>query len=121
MACSSCGRRYNAARKRPAGPTQQQVRRAPVGFRNPNKKAVVVADPKESTQGIIQPDPPAGIVIPAPDYAVEPATGIPLSVILTGECPENSLGETTLAPITTGDQPDQMWEGMPDKSKGADD
>lgn len=120
MACSSCGRRYSA-RKRPTSPSQQQVRRAPVGFRNPNKKAVIVADPTEQAQGMIQPDPPAGIVIPAPDYAVEPATGIPLSVILTGECPENSLGETTLAPITTGDKPEQYWEGMPDMKVGKDD
>lgn len=71
-----------------------------------------MSDPKEQTQGMIQPEPTEASIVPVPDYPVDPSTGIPISVITTGECPENSLGETELAPITAVD-------GY-EKSEGAD-
>lgn len=43
---------------------------------------------------------------PVPNYPVDASTGLPLSVIQTGTCPENSLGSTALRPLGAEYYPD---------------
>ena len=124
MGCSTCGRRYTPQRSSAAIPVNktQKAKNPPSVSRNPNRRAVVMkSQDTDPSKGIIQPQPEAGVIVPAPDYPVEPAIGIPLSVITTGECSENSLGKTTIASVGTGEQPDQYWESPSEKREGADD
>lgn len=96
MGCSSCGQRYRAARA--AGPSNARVF-ARQQLLSKRRKAMVKDTGTPPSSGTIQAQPAAGVVIPGPTAALDPATGHEISVIKTGTCSEGSLGETTLAPI----------------------
>jgi len=110
MGCASCGQRYNRVR-RPTSSHGPAVRRAQIAarralVRKASKEGVApVSSPDENQKRevFVQPDTPAGVIVTNPEIAVEPATGIPISVITGGEEPSKSLGDTLVKPITVVD------------------
>ncbi len=47
---------------------------------------------------------------PTPAYAIDPSTGVPVSRITGGECPENNIGDMTLPKATLVTNPGQNRE-----------
>lgn len=61
--------------------------------------------PATSTPDIV--DSPSA---PVPAYAIDPSTGIPVSRIVSGSCPENNIGDMTTPPATLVTNPGQNRE-----------
>lgn len=103
MGCGSCGQRYRG--RVPVSSAASIARRQQLAERRAalRNQGVTVAPDETSRVVRVQPDTPAGVVIPNPEVAVEPATGIPISVIKGGEDPTKSLGETKVPPISIAD------------------
>ncbi len=61
---------------------------------------VTLTGPDSATSVTVSPDVIDSPSAPVPAYAMDPSTGFSKSVIQTGECPENSLGDTRTKPIS---------------------
>jgi hypothetical protein len=103
MACSSCGQRYRKA-TRPALSQSHGMRAARRASRQYGYTQQVSTDmskePAQSSTPVEQPQPAQAETVVRQEFAVEPVTGLPLSVITDGTFPQNSLGDTQPAPIT---------------------
>lgn len=105
MGCASCGQRYTRRSNTPTASHGAILRRSQIAARRAAARKLQeetqnMSAPDETKREVfVQPDTPAGVVIPPSNVEVEPATGIAISVIKTGEGP-TSLGDTTVKPIT---------------------
>lgn len=110
MVCGGCGQKYRGLTRRsnptPVASAARPVMR-PVRW-NRGRSVPVVNKPVNSVtltgQGAnppvtVSPDIVTSPSAPVPAYPMDASTGFPESVIKTGECPENSLGDTRSQPV----------------------
>lgn len=116
MSCSSCGQKY---RNSSSSARSQQIYRQ--SFRRGQRIVTPTPTPPIDTPQppvTVQPDTPAAIApgplseaqtptttytltpsVTSKEYAIDPTTGLPVSQLTTGSCPENMLGDTAPQPV----------------------
>lgn len=80
--------------------------------------SVTLTGPTSVAPVTVSPDIVTSPSAPVPNYPMDASTGFPKSVITTGECPENSLGEVRTLPIemdSINPAPQDEYGGNPKK------
>ncbi len=94
MACGSCGQKYRGLGRTRNVNARRFIRQGRKVVQIPNP-VIDVSQPPVT----VQPDTKQAVAVPVLSYPIDPTTGLPRSVLDTGNCPENMLGDTAPQPI----------------------
>lgn len=94
MSCGSCGQKYRGLGRTRNVNARRFIRQGKKVIQVPNPTLDVPQPPVT-----VQPDTKEAVLGTPDSYPIDPSSGLPLSVLQTGNCPENMLGDTAPQPV----------------------